>query len=63
MYENKSVINNDNNPAIMTTQQRLEMMYNKGKIELLKKTNKKKDEVDFENLSAEYTFKPILNEK
>jgi len=47
----------------MTTQQRLEMMYNKGKIELLKKTNKKKDEVDFENLSAEYTFKPILNEK
>jgi len=62
-YLNKEVLNNENNPPVLTTVQRMEMMYNKGKMDLLKKQHRKQDEVEYDRDTKEFTFKPNLNEK
>jgi len=62
-YLNKEVGNNENNLPVLTTIQRVEMMYNKGKMDLLKKQYRKQDEVEYDRDNKEFTFKPNLNEK
>ena len=64
-HVSKELVNMANNQTEMTKQQRMDMMYEKGKIQQLKRINKPKttDELDYEKGIKELTFKPILNEK